>query len=326
MEEQESASSSATTDELFCRVCRGESTPTNPLRHPCKCRGSVKWIHADCLREWLSHSRKTECELCRHRYEFVRELEAGAPRVLPVSVILAAVAGKVSTALSLALRFVLVGLLRFVIQPCVIAWVTGFFIDSPLADWVQVHGFLTAVIGLSGIGLTVLIPVHLLLDVVPAEIAQQFPLIETIQRDAGITFDGNVSENVKLALCYWVVELATLGFFLLMPYSLGKFICPVGTSKAIVFGVGYGVSLIGLLVVLPSLFRSPEVQELLDDYIQPVFDVLAAVGKSTAFSFWVVGVLPFLGAAVADIFGSPLIEQVDMKAEALASPLSWVLS
>ena len=30
-----------------CRICRSESTPDEPLFHPCKCSGSIKFVHQD---------------------------------------------------------------------------------------------------------------------------------------------------------------------------------------------------------------------------------------------------------------------------------------
>uniref|UniRef100_A0A8C8IQK0 E3 ubiquitin-protein ligase MARCHF6 n=1 Tax=Oncorhynchus tshawytscha TaxID=74940 RepID=A0A8C8IQK0_ONCTS len=52
----------------ICRVCRSEGTPDKPLYHPCVCTGSIKFIHQECLVQWLKHSRKEYCELCKHRF------------------------------------------------------------------------------------------------------------------------------------------------------------------------------------------------------------------------------------------------------------------
>uniref|UniRef100_A0A8C9RYV1 RING-type E3 ubiquitin transferase n=1 Tax=Scleropages formosus TaxID=113540 RepID=A0A8C9RYV1_SCLFO len=54
----------------ICRVCRSEGTPDKPLYHPCVCTGSIKFIHQECLVQWLKHSRKEYCELCKHRFAF----------------------------------------------------------------------------------------------------------------------------------------------------------------------------------------------------------------------------------------------------------------
>uniref|UniRef100_A0A3Q2R1N0 E3 ubiquitin-protein ligase MARCHF6 n=1 Tax=Fundulus heteroclitus TaxID=8078 RepID=A0A3Q2R1N0_FUNHE len=54
----------------ICRVCRSEGTQEKPLYHPCVCTGSIKFIHQECLLQWLKHSRKEYCELCKHRFAF----------------------------------------------------------------------------------------------------------------------------------------------------------------------------------------------------------------------------------------------------------------
>ena len=36
-------------EEWVCRVCHGESDDEHPLFHPCKCSGSIKYVHQDCL-------------------------------------------------------------------------------------------------------------------------------------------------------------------------------------------------------------------------------------------------------------------------------------
>ena len=65
---------------LVCRICLSEDiTPENPLISPCKCSGTMKMIHIDCLREWLNSKctiknndsvrtycwKALECELCK---------------------------------------------------------------------------------------------------------------------------------------------------------------------------------------------------------------------------------------------------------------------
>jgi E3 ubiquitin-protein ligase MARCH6 len=54
----------------ICRVCRSESTHDRPLFYPCVCTGSIKYIHQDCLLQWLKYSKKEYCELCHHKFNF----------------------------------------------------------------------------------------------------------------------------------------------------------------------------------------------------------------------------------------------------------------
>lgn len=50
-------------EEEVCRICRGPSEEDNPLFYPCKCSGSIKFVHQQCLIEWLQHSGNTHCEV-----------------------------------------------------------------------------------------------------------------------------------------------------------------------------------------------------------------------------------------------------------------------
>ena len=41
-----------------CRVCRMEGSMSRPLFHPCHCSGSIRYVHQECLIEWLRVSKK----------------------------------------------------------------------------------------------------------------------------------------------------------------------------------------------------------------------------------------------------------------------------
>jgi len=75
--------------EHSCRICRGEATATQPLLHPCKCRGSIKYIHQDCLLEWLKHSNKSteKCDICNEPYKFRTIYDPSMPRRIPIALI-----------------------------------------------------------------------------------------------------------------------------------------------------------------------------------------------------------------------------------------------
>jgi E3 ubiquitin-protein ligase MARCH6 len=65
--------------------------PDRRLFAPCKCSGSIRFTHSDCLEQWLEHSGKTYCELCGHQFEFKPLYDANAPDVLPWSELLGTV-------------------------------------------------------------------------------------------------------------------------------------------------------------------------------------------------------------------------------------------
>ncbi|PBK91140.1 hypothetical protein ARMGADRAFT_1054352 [Armillaria gallica] len=55
-----------------CRICSAPAEPDQPLFHPCKCSGTIRYIHQDCLTTWLSHSKKKICDVCKHPYSFTK--------------------------------------------------------------------------------------------------------------------------------------------------------------------------------------------------------------------------------------------------------------
>ena len=70
-------------EQNYCRICRGEGTTAQPLYYPCKCSGSIKFVHQECLMEWLSHSQKKYCELCKTSFRFTKLYDRSMPARLP---------------------------------------------------------------------------------------------------------------------------------------------------------------------------------------------------------------------------------------------------
>jgi hypothetical protein len=84
------------SDEKNCRICLGEEEPDNPIISPCKCTGSVQYIHLECLKEWLEgkkHKKETllvnsyiwrglECEICKNQYNDMVMLPNGKEQSL----------------------------------------------------------------------------------------------------------------------------------------------------------------------------------------------------------------------------------------------------
>ena len=71
-----------------CRICRGEGTEEEPLFYPCKCSGSIKFVHQNCLMEWLSHSQKKHCELCKTPFHFTKLYHPQMPNTVPLPIFL----------------------------------------------------------------------------------------------------------------------------------------------------------------------------------------------------------------------------------------------
>ncbi|XP_011314969.1 E3 ubiquitin-protein ligase MARCH6 isoform X2 [Fopius arisanus] len=94
----------------ICRVCRSEGLADRPLFHPCICTGSIKWIHQECLVQWMRYSRKEYCELCGHRFSFTPIYSPDMPRRLPIRDVVGGLVSSIVTAVKYWLHYTLVAL------------------------------------------------------------------------------------------------------------------------------------------------------------------------------------------------------------------------
>jgi len=88
---------------IVCRICLDhEDTPSNPLLRPCRCRGSMAYVHRNCLNEWRRQSIHPnsiyQCDTCKFEYRFataIRPDRFTIARVLawPISIHLLSVMG-----------------------------------------------------------------------------------------------------------------------------------------------------------------------------------------------------------------------------------------
>jgi RING-variant domain len=56
---------------MECRICFGDESEGR-LISPCLCKGSMKYVHADCLDTWRHSSTNAfyECNQCKYKYVF----------------------------------------------------------------------------------------------------------------------------------------------------------------------------------------------------------------------------------------------------------------
>lgn len=59
-----SSSNTSQTSGDFCRICH-ETDSISPLLTPCMCSGSLRFVHQNCLQQWLTASETNACELCK---------------------------------------------------------------------------------------------------------------------------------------------------------------------------------------------------------------------------------------------------------------------
>ena len=65
----------ASTGEPMCRICLGDEEDGR-LISPCLCKGSMRFVHVECLTMWRTSSANKEsffaCDSCKYRYSFGR--------------------------------------------------------------------------------------------------------------------------------------------------------------------------------------------------------------------------------------------------------------
>jgi len=94
----------------ICRVCRCEGTLERPLFHPCICTGSIKFIHQECLVQWLRYSKKEFCELCNYRFSFTPIYSPDMPKRIPLRLVLSGVLGTVVKAVKFWIHYTIVAI------------------------------------------------------------------------------------------------------------------------------------------------------------------------------------------------------------------------
>ncbi|XP_037479692.1 probable E3 ubiquitin ligase SUD1 [Triticum dicoccoides] len=126
-------------DEDECRICRLPADADRPLRRPCGCRGSMRFVHDDCQLQWIARRRKLpRCEVCRRRIS-IRPLYAADALVrLPVSELMAGLPSKL-IGLLLPLFFAVCVVREFVV-PLTTCWAWRLALA---ADFARAHHLLS---------------------------------------------------------------------------------------------------------------------------------------------------------------------------------------
>lgn len=124
-------------DQSTCRICRSEGGADEPLFHPCKCSGSIKFVHQECLMGWLSHSHKKHCELCKTPFRFTKLYDANMPPVLPWRVFIRRAFVHSGLAIASATRALLVAAVWMVTLPWLIRWAWRWMFWFTDAGWAR---------------------------------------------------------------------------------------------------------------------------------------------------------------------------------------------
>ncbi|GMM31447.1 E3 ubiquitin-protein ligase [Martiniozyma asiatica (nom. inval.)] len=131
-----------------CRICRCEAAEDAPLFHPCNCRGSIRYIHQDCLQSWLKHSKKNECDICHAKYVFQDIFEQDTPDRLPISLLFKQAIQLILNYQHIAVKYLLILLCAFELPIAVTT--TDYIMDWQIGVPLPVEGLLKNVLGLGG--------------------------------------------------------------------------------------------------------------------------------------------------------------------------------
>ncbi|XP_070545105.1 E3 ubiquitin-protein ligase MARCHF8-like [Ptychodera flava] len=64
----QSSVSMVSSNADICRICHCEGDSELPLITPCLCSGSLKFVHQQCLQQWIKSSDTKSCELCKFEF------------------------------------------------------------------------------------------------------------------------------------------------------------------------------------------------------------------------------------------------------------------
>ncbi|KAG8215069.1 hypothetical protein J3R82DRAFT_8490 [Butyriboletus roseoflavus] len=122
-----------------CRICSAPGEPGQPLFYPCKCSGTIRYIHQDCLTTWLSHSKKKTCDVCKHPYTFTKVYASDMPTSLPPLLLIRRLAQQAFFVSLFGIRAVLIAIVWLALLPWITIWTwrVYFTMGESTAWWIS---------------------------------------------------------------------------------------------------------------------------------------------------------------------------------------------
>ncbi|KAJ1266740.1 hypothetical protein BS78_07G001100 [Paspalum vaginatum] len=137
-------SGEAEDEEDACRICHLPAEADRPLRHPCACRGSIRFVHDDCLLRWLAMRRGSSssrcCEVCKRAISTAPIYAANAPARLPLPEFMLGLANKLMAWLLLLLSLLFAVCVWELLMPLTTLWVWRLALSR---TWAQVRRLLS---------------------------------------------------------------------------------------------------------------------------------------------------------------------------------------
>ncbi|KAH7910305.1 hypothetical protein BJ138DRAFT_1009132 [Hygrophoropsis aurantiaca] len=122
-----------------CRICSAPGEPDQPLFYPCKCSGTIRYIHQDCLTTWLSHSKKKNCDVCKYPYSFQKVYASDMPATIPPLLLVRRLAQHALFAVLFGMRAIMIGIVWLAVLPWITIWTwrVYFTMGESTAWWIS---------------------------------------------------------------------------------------------------------------------------------------------------------------------------------------------
>eukprot|EP00993_Chasmostoma_nieuportense_P002794 NODE_355_length_2361_cov_46.264100_g63_i1.p1 GENE.NODE_355_length_2361_cov_46.264100_g63_i1~~NODE_355_length_2361_cov_46.264100_g63_i1.p1 ORF type:complete len:728 (-),score=110.45 NODE_355_length_2361_cov_46.264100_g63_i1:98-2281(-) len=120
-------------DERICRVCR-EGDFDGRLFGPCKCKGSIRWVHQTCLLSWIAHSKSLKCEMCFHPFKLTKVYHRRSPPKLSLTLVFQHQRQICSLWLKRIFRFLVWASLSLFLGPLLVGIALRIYI-TPVIQW-----------------------------------------------------------------------------------------------------------------------------------------------------------------------------------------------
>ncbi|KAI3902516.1 hypothetical protein MKW92_034436 [Papaver armeniacum] len=118
-------------EEQICRICHGPGDSENPLKYPCACSGSIKFVHSKCLLLWKKRiTFDSECEVCKHKYSVRRVYAENTPTRLPLREFVSGIPVKACHVVLFCLRICVSVLNQLLVLPFISFWMWRLIISS----------------------------------------------------------------------------------------------------------------------------------------------------------------------------------------------------
>ncbi|KAI1625261.1 E3 ubiquitin-protein ligase MARCH6 [Exophiala viscosa] len=302
----------------YCRICRGEGSPEQPLYYPCKCSGSIKFVHQECLMEWLSHSQKKYCELCKTSFRFTKLYDRSMPATLPLPLFVRQLARHGFKSLARWIRYTIVALIWVCCLPWCIRQVWRGMIWFADGTWEEMESHLSTDVLASGTS-TASIPVR--------TFAANFTMPEYLER-IKLVFPPMQLSLADIARAF--LSQGLIGRLLQLILSLFMPLAPSNTEEAISSNMTSTVqtsnrppSLLSNVHFFGTLSKSPAINGTIIDIVE---GQLICVFLVTAFILvflireWVINQQPNLNMPDPDLADFAAPEPQAQGAEQPANP------